>query len=68
MAHRTRPLRITPPLLSDHAAVDLLEFLHDLVAGFESHYFAQIHCFHDQRSARNLHRPDPPPLTDGDPY
>ena len=68
MAHRTRPLRIAPPPLSDQAAVDLLEILHDLVAGFESHYFAQIHRFYDQRSAHNLYRPEPPPPTDDDPF
>ena len=68
MAHRTHPLRIAPPPLSDRAAVDLLEFLHDLVASFESHYFAQIHRFYDQRSEHNLRRPEPPPLADGDPF
>ena len=68
MAHRTRPLRLAPPPLSDQAAVDLLAFLHDLVAGFEAHYFAQIHRFYDQRAEHNRHRPHPPPLTDGDPF
>jgi len=68
MAHRTRPLRIAPPPLSDQAAVDLLEFLHDLVACFESRYFAQIHRFYHERSEHNLRRPVPPPRTDGDPF
>ena len=68
MAHRTRPFRIAPPPLSDQAAVALLEFLHDLVAGFESHYFAQIHRFYEERAEHNLHRPEPPPPNDGDPF
>jgi len=68
MAHRTRPIRIAPPPLSDQAAVDLLEFLRDLVACFESRYFDQIHRFHDQRSEHNRHRAAPPPSTNDDPF
>ena len=69
MAHRTRPIRIAPPPLSDQAAVDLLAFLHDLVAAFESRYFAQIHRYYEERSEHNLRRPPvPPPTIDGDPF
>jgi len=68
MAHRTRPLRLAPPPLSDQAAVDLLEFLHDLVAGFDAHYFAQIHRFYQERAEHNLRRPAPPPRTDDEPF
>ena len=68
MTHRTRPLRIAPPPpLSDQAAVDLLDFLHNLVACFESRYFDQIHRFYEHRSEHNLRRPIPPPPND-DPF
>jgi hypothetical protein len=68
MAHRTRPIHIAPPPLSDQAAVDILEFLHDLVACFEARYFDQIHRYYEQRSEHNRRRPVPPPLTDDDPF
>jgi hypothetical protein len=68
MAHRTRPLRIAPPPLSDQAAVNLLDFLHDLVAAFEARYFAQIHRFYEERSEHNLRRPVPLPPPDDDPF
>ena len=64
MAHRTRPLRIAPPLLSDQAAVDLLAFLHDLVAAFEARYGDQIHRYYEERSEHNLRQPVPPPPDD----
>ena len=68
MAHRTRPFCIAPPPLSDQAAVDLLEFLHDLVAGFEARYGDQIHRFYEDRSEHNIRRPVPPPHTGDDPF
>ena len=67
MTHRTRPLRIAPPPLSDQAAVDLLAFLHDLVAGFESRYFDQIHRYNEDKSEHNLRRHAPPPPHVDDP-
>ena len=67
MTHRTRPLRIAPPPLSDQAAVDLLAFLHDLVAGFEARYGAQIHRYYEERSEHNLRR-HVPPLSGDDPF
>ena len=67
MAHRTRPLRLAPPPLSDQAAVALLDFLHDLVAGFEARYGDQIHRYYDERSEHNL-RPVPPPDPGDDPF
>ena len=67
MTHRTRPLRIAPPPLSDQAAVDLLDFLHDLVACFESRYCDQIHRFYEEGSKHNLCQPVPPPPGD-DPF
>ena len=69
MTHRTRPLCIAPLPLSDQAAVDLLEFLHDLVASFESRYFDQIHRFYAQRSEHNQRQHAPPlPPNINDPF
>ena len=67
MAARTRPIRIAPPPLSDQAAVDLLDFLHDLVACFESRYLDQIHRFYEERSEHNLRQPAPQ-FPDDDPF
>ena len=68
MAHSTRPLRIAPPPLSDQAAVDLLAFLHDLVAGFEARYFDQIHRYYEDKSEHNLRQHAPPPAQVDDPF
>ena len=37
------------PPLSDAAAVEVLNFLHELVFRFEAHYFGQIHRHYDQK-------------------
>jgi hypothetical protein len=50
------------PELSDTAAVEILEFLHELVYRFEAHYFAQIRRFYNQQ----LDRCDTTPLTQAD--
>ena len=68
MAHSTRPLRIAPPPLSDQAAVDLLAFLHDLVAGFEARYFDQIHRYYEDKSQHNHRRHAPQPPTGADSF
>ena len=68
MAHRTRPLRLTPPPLPDQAAADLLAFLYDLVAGFEARYGDQIHRYYHQRSEHYRRQRVPPPRTDDDPF
>ena len=60
----TRPIRIALPPLSDQAAVDILEFLHNAVACFESRYFDQINRYYVDRSERQMCQPDPPPWRD----
>ena len=47
------------PPLSDEAAVQILEFLHELVFRFEAQYFAQIRRFYDQQL--DLFDQAPPP-------
>jgi hypothetical protein len=37
------------PSLSDEAAVQILEFLHEIVFRFEAQYFVQIRRFYDQQ-------------------
>jgi len=66
MTHRTRPIRIALPPLSDQAAVDILEFLHNAVECFESRYFDQIHRYYFERSEHQMAQPDPPPCSDDD--
>lgn len=46
------------PALSDAAAVEILEFLHELIVRFEAHYYVQIRRFYDQQ--RNLFDEDVP--------
>ena len=58
-----RPTDLPP--LSDTAAVEILDFLHELVFRFEAHYGSQVHRFCDQQ--RNLRVPPPiAPTLDGD--
>ena len=56
------------PLLSDSAAVEILDFLHDMLFHFEARYAAQIQRFHDQQRDSRA----PPPITQtpggGDPF
>uniref|UniRef100_E6QVI3 Uncharacterized protein n=1 Tax=mine drainage metagenome TaxID=410659 RepID=E6QVI3_9ZZZZ len=37
------------PHLSDEAAVEVLDFLHELVCRFEAHYCGQIHRHYEQQ-------------------
>jgi hypothetical protein len=42
------------PPLSDEAAVEVLDFLHDLIDRFESQYASQILRYYDERSQHNI--------------
>ena len=43
------------PHLSDEAAVEVLDFLHELIFRFEAHYFVQIHRHYaEQEQAQRL--------------
>lgn len=68
MTHHTRPIRIALPPLSDQAAVDILEFLHDAVARFESRYVDQIHRYYADRAEHQMRQPDPRPWDDDVPF
>ncbi|MGH8470927.1 MAG: hypothetical protein ACREVJ_00330 [Gammaproteobacteria bacterium] len=52
------PLLCLPTDLSDEAAAQLLEFLQELTAALERHYYGQLHRYY---SARDQQRSDPPP-------
>ena len=63
------PLPLMPtdlPPLSDTSAVQILDFLHELVFRFEAHYGAQIHRFYEDRSFDNLVHPNPHNRPPGD--
>ena len=56
------------PPLSDSAAVEILDFLHELLLRFEAHYFAQIHRFHDQQRDIRVNPPVAPQPDEDDPF
>ena len=49
-------LRLPP--LCDDCAVEILDFLYDLITVFESRYGDQIRRYYDDRSRYNLIQPD----------
>jgi len=60
----TAPLRL--PHLSDDSAVEILDFLYDVLTVFESRYGDQIRRYYDEHSQHNLiesdqHLPDDDP-------
>jgi hypothetical protein len=64
------------PELSDEAAAQVLDFLYELVTGFENAYFDQLHRYYDatddatgetSTSTQNLPRQQPP-NPDEDPF
>jgi len=62
-------LWLAKPELSDEAAAQLLDFLYQLLTGFENAYFDQLHRYYTthEPSADNL--PPPQHLTpDDDPF
>ena len=57
-------LWLAKPELSDEAAAPLLNFLYELLTGFENAYFDQLHRYHatHEPSAENLPPDEPPEL------
>jgi hypothetical protein len=52
MPNAPTPFELMPsdlPPLSDEAAVQILDFLHELVFRFEAHYYGQIHRWYQQQ-------------------
>lgn len=46
------------PSLCDDCAVEILDFLYDVLTVFESHYGDQIRRYYDDRSRHNLIQPE----------
>ena len=56
------------PRLSDHAAAQLVELLHQLVAGIEHHYAEQVHRYHKRQRNLHLDRQPPPSIFNDPPF
>ena len=56
------------PPLSDSAAVEILDFLHELVVRFEAHYFGQLHRFHEQQRDLRINPPVAPRPDEDEPF
>ena len=56
------PLLCLPVDLSDEAAATLIEFLHELTEGLESHYYAQLKRYYatPDIAQRDVDSTDPP--------
>jgi hypothetical protein len=68
MRSERRPSGLALPHLSDESAVEILDFLHELVLRFEARYAGQIHRYYQQRSRDALIGPEPPAHTDDPPF
>lgn len=55
--HDPTPELQLPPL-TDEAAVEILDFLHDLLTAFENRYCAQVRRYYRGPSRQNLIEPD----------
>jgi hypothetical protein len=68
MKSNSIPVEIYLPEMSDAAAVEVREFLHNLLIFFSSHYHAQIHRYYEEHDFNNLAPPrffaDPPDFDD----
>ena len=63
-----RALRISRPPLCDEAAVEIHNFLEELLDLFETEYGRQIERYYVQRSQAHIIEPTPPPPTDDPPF
>jgi hypothetical protein len=68
--HEHEPsLWLAKPELSDEAAAQLLDFLYELVCGFENAYFDQLHRYYAAHEPLAENLPPPQPLApDQDPF
>jgi hypothetical protein len=65
------PLPLMPtdlPPLSDTSAVQILDFLHELIFRFEAHYGAQIHRFCEQQRDIRINPPVAPRPDEDEPF
>ena len=59
---------IPMPRLSDHAVVQIHDFIGHFLDLFEARYGDQIHRYYDDRSAHNMIPPGTPPNIDDPPF
>ncbi|MBM4416267.1 MAG: hypothetical protein FJ035_08545 [Chloroflexi bacterium] len=65
--HDPTPELQLPPL-TDEAAVEILDFLCDLLTAFENRYSAQVRRYYQDRSCHNLIEPDRNRAADDPPF
>jgi len=71
MPNAPAPFALMPtnlPPLSDSSAVEILDFLHELIFRFEAHYSAQIHRFYDQQRDMRVNPPVAPRPDEDEPF
>jgi hypothetical protein len=71
MPNAPAPFALMPtnlPPLSDSSAVEILDFLHELIFRFEAHYSAQIHRFYDQHRDVRVSPPVAPRPDEDEPF
>ena len=61
-------LTINLPPLADEAAVEIHDFLFEILALFETHYGGQIHRFYEDRSFKNVVQFNQQTPTDDPPF
>ena len=56
------------PRLTDKAAAQLVELLHELLAGIEHHYAEQVHHYRKRQQEIRYHRQSPPSTPTDPPF
>ena len=68
MKRHTVILPFVLPRLTDKAAAQLVELLHEIIEGIEHHYAAQVHRYHKRQREIRLHRQSPPSTQTDPPF
>jgi len=68
MKRQTLLLPLNLPCLTDKAAAQFVELLHQLVTGIEHHYAAQIDRYHQRERELRLARQPQPSASDDPPF
>jgi hypothetical protein len=71
MPNKAAPFALMPtdlPPLSDSSAVEILDFLHELIFRFEAHYGAQIHRSYQQQRDLFVSPPVAPRPDEDEPF
>ena len=68
MKRQTLLLPLALPCLTDKAAAQVVELLHQLVAGIEHHYAAQIDRYQRRERERRFARQVQPSMSDDSPF